>query len=344
MRKSHSTIDKDIDDHIYYNVNIFNDSKTDDNIAYFAENRTVPILECASDYHLSVIRFSIPSDDIPIYNFPTDPLTITLRYAGADYKQALVYVPQNNTNDQGVYSYQQTLDMINTAFLAAYTALKVVSPAAPPTQAPYMIYDSTTQLFSLMCQALYYNATPTSTIQVYMNQALFAFFQSFQVFFNGYDQSNGKDYLFVIKDNGNNQVTLPTGGPSPIGGAGYQMRQESVTISLFNSIKSIVFTSGSVPVRNEMLSTTGSGENKFQPIMTDFNLTLLNASDLRSSIQYFPPGEYRLCEMTSNEQLRKFDITAYWSDKNGTLYPIYLSPNTSANIKIMFRKKGSKSY
>jgi hypothetical protein len=56
-------------DNIYYNMVIENDT-LDYIPAQFFETRSEPILQKANDYHMSVIRFSIPTSSIPIFSFP----------------------------------------------------------------------------------------------------------------------------------------------------------------------------------------------------------------------------------------------------------------------------------
>ena len=60
---------QDNEDHIYYNIDI---RKGVENAgqqfqAVFNETRVEPILNKPSDYDLSVVRFSIPSQSIPIF-------------------------------------------------------------------------------------------------------------------------------------------------------------------------------------------------------------------------------------------------------------------------------------
>lgn len=54
------------------NNNIYNPQK-EPTIAYFSDNRSIPILENPSEYYGSIIRFSIPLDSVPIKIIPIRP-------------------------------------------------------------------------------------------------------------------------------------------------------------------------------------------------------------------------------------------------------------------------------
>jgi hypothetical protein len=99
--------------------------------------------------------------------------------------------------------------MINIAYASLFLALKTAIPSAPPTEPPYFTYDPTTELITLWTQKLYdpaYVGAPT--VKIYMNGELYSYFESFEIFFNGYDQPANEDFEFIIKDNGNNSVDI----------------------------------------------------------------------------------------------------------------------------------------
>ena len=220
--------------HIYYNINIVNTTNVPIP-ATFNEARTDSIVDIPEDYNLAIVRFSVPMQAVPIFYMPIIPypntnpnlssFAVGLSYGGFTFSQKLIYVPRNispvpptptalNPNwpitpYYGVYSYQQLLDMINTAYATLFSALKTAIPSAPPTEPQYFTYDPTTELITLWTQKLYdpaYVGAPT--VNIYMNGELYSYFESFEVQFNGYSAPANEDFQFIIKDNGNNSVDI----------------------------------------------------------------------------------------------------------------------------------------
>ena len=54
--------------HVYLNLDVVNDCSTDDKPLIFSETRTIPFLENASDYFLTVARFNLQTaNNFPIF-------------------------------------------------------------------------------------------------------------------------------------------------------------------------------------------------------------------------------------------------------------------------------------
>lgn len=88
-------------------------------------------------------------------------------------------------------------------------------------------------------------------------------------------------------------------------------------------------------------SNIGSSAS-LQPILTDFQLSVISGTEARSYAQYVPTSEYRLIDMTGTTPLNNIDIQVYWQDKFRTLYPLYINPLDSLDVKILFRRKTVK--
>lgn len=121
------------------------------------------------------------------------------------------------------------------------------------------------------------------------------------------------------------------------------MTQESPALFLWNSIRSLVLTTGTVPIKAEYIpnSTQGSTSDNFIPILTDFEPLQSSGND-RSLIQYYPTSEYRLIDLRGATPLNTFDLQIYWQDKQQNRYPLYLPPLGSADIKFLLRKKSGE--
>ncbi len=117
--------------------------------------------------------------------------------------------------------------------------------------------------------------------------------------------------------------------------------------SLFNwyDVRSIVFVSNTVGVADEAInvinSNTPNTGNSYQKILTDFQLNIDEVP--RSYLQYIPVGEYRLINLTSSSPLYLFDVQIFFKTNDQTLYPLYIYPGETVDIKNMFRDKRFKA-
>ena len=60
-----------------------------------------------------------------------------------------------NNPSNNIYTFQQFIDSINTALQTSFTNLKTAFPVAPPTEAPFIVFNHETDIFSLYTQQLY---------------------------------------------------------------------------------------------------------------------------------------------------------------------------------------------
>lgn len=334
------------DDHIYYNVNLYND--TNEKIyARFQEFRSSAIIDSPKDYHLSIVRFQVPARNIPIFIFEEDGYNVTLSYGGDDFTETVVYVPNNTIepNNMTVRTYQAFLDMINTAFSAAFTALKVAHAGAPPTIAPYLIFNAETKLFSLIVEDLYDPVyAMAATIEIYMNYKLFHFFQTFPSIFMGYN--NAKDFQIIAEDTHNNFNSFP-GFPPVMGVDLLQITQELESIGLWNDLTGLVFTTMNIPVKPEYIPNlerqgTSSSNNNIR-ILTDFEPDRSGTSGEPTSAlsyQFYPQGPYRFIDMLGEQPLQTLDCQVYWRSKNQTLHPLRIDPGDVFTLKMLLQRKG----
>lgn len=427
------------DDHVYYNIVMTNTSTTDPKLATFNEVRTEAIVKVPEDYHLSVIRFTIPTESIPLLvpsiqpgpppygpnaNFRLTNYSFTLQYMSDDLSTVedpvQVYVqffPQNlnatapkrwdnigvvqNVNFYSIYAYQHFIDTWNLALSQAFDGLSTAAQTSG-IAAPYFIFDPVTQLISLIVPTTYVqpNDTTVPHLHISANTLMGTFLESFQLFYND-TATMGRNYIFNISNNGNNYYNknfgpldlvitsgstaiTSTGGyllPSMAGatleGNGivtntiissvtnattgvissnatasgtyrfnvydpYYLRisQQSVNLSAFNSIRSIVMTTGEVPIKSEYTPVlSNNATSNFLPILTDFEPQLPESGLDRGLLSYLPTAEYRLVDLKGKNELKRFDLQLFWQDKLLNRYPIYIFPQQSADVKILFRKK-----
>lgn len=418
MNYSNTNIkNQDGDNNVYFNVEIANPSiyggDTPNILAQHSETTTQPIVDVAGDYYLSIVRFSVPGNQIPLTvmqiingqnNANLTPYTVCLSYDGVDYPVQIVYIPtgryaqpsapnpfQDYTNPYyNIYSYEHVLSMINTAIMTSFNLLKTDNPGVATTHPPFLIFDPTTQLISFVVENSlvsppFGGAGPV--IEIWMNSALVSTYLSgFEMFFNGNNAVNSKNYKLVVRyrfNNGypavdnsptananvsnqyytdgttGNLVTMPAPIISPIPQYFYPpgnppdflyVSQDYSTLQNWSSFKSIVFTTSSIPVNSEFVPQTisqglatgnGTGAVSFRPILTDFQISINSADNIRQQIDYFPQGPYRIVDLISNQPITKFDVNIYWTDLFDNLRPIEIGPNQAASIKFLFVRKSS---
>ena len=333
--------------HIYYDVSLHN-TNTAPKLAFLNDNRTTPLVSNPSNYHLSVVRFTIPTSYIPIFKWAdAGSNTPDNNYYSVTINNSqvyLIYVPQNttpqsalNTDYLFIYSYQQFIDAINVALNTAFIASAPAGVTAPP----YMIFNSVTGICSLIAQTGY------TAHSIYFNQPLFLFFDNFKCNRIGYSQATGKDVKIYIANTGANDYAGHPPGYALAGAVdSYIMAQEYDSLFLWNGVRSLVFTSSGLTIADEALNINNnlsiSSSNISRKILTDFEFNIqsgISNNTLRSYIQYNPTAEYRLIDLTSTSPIYLFDIQIYFQMKDLTLIPLYIMPDESLSMKILFRKK-----
>jgi hypothetical protein len=117
--------------------------------------------------------------------------------------------------------------------------------------------------------------------------------------------------------------------------------QEYNTLFAWNSLRSISFTSSSIPVQQELLpgSDPTLGLQISSPILTDFQIDVSESPEARSFIQYVPSSEYRLVSLGGTTPLRVMDMNITWIDNLQVAHQVYIPPFQTVSVKILFRKK-----
>jgi len=345
--------------------------------------KTLAVVDKCSDYYCSVVRFAIPMNSVPLFIMPIvpgnqqshpvnanlTPMIIGILYNDVYYPVNLIYTADNtasyplqNQDTQVitpyyyVYTYQTLINMVNVALNIAWTT----SPLAalfPTTIQPFFQYNSSTELISLIVPRLFsYVTSPATSIPfLYMNLALLRYLESFEIFFNGYNQPNGADFIFrctnTIPLNPSDPTppqVFPTDqnafaffGTTPVFPAQYFIfTQQYSMIQYWSSLRKILITSGSIPISYENIpAPDNTGINVSLPVLTDFVIPLENAGDSRTIAYYNPTAQYRLVDMISDTPLYRINVKVYWEDVYGNRYPMLIEYNQTSSIKIGFFRK-----
>lgn len=324
--------------------------------------KTQPIIDRSGDYYVTVTKFDIPLQSLPIAIMPIVPnqsnsnlstLQIGIRNAGVNYLKNIIFVPQSGsifpvpvqnaftqiiTPYYYLYSYQHMITMINTALSGAY------SDAGLAGTPPYFIFDPSTQLISLIVNSSFNSPVAPFII---MNYLLFQYIDNFYLTSISFSYTPNSLWYFNVYGLVNDSYGYTPYGAPPVGPPQfYKLTQDAPSLSLWNPIKKLLFLSSTMPITYEVVpaGTTqkdNSGVFSSLAIITEFTPQIQNADDARS-IAYYNTSGYggiRLTDMNGNNPLYKIDIKVLWQDINNNIYPMIIPNFQQANIKLGFIRK-----
>jgi hypothetical protein len=367
-------------DYIYYDMLYNNYQSTTQEPAQleFRETRNTPLIYNPDNYNMSITRFQIDTPSLPSYVASIQPnqgdrdlmihsITLTYMNAGVETDTAPVYLrwipvhkevalpPAPNANADGFqsdslyyygYSFMNVVNIINTAFTTAMTALKAAVGGLNTVDAPFMYFDEVKKTFAIVAENQYYNVNNATHIRIFFNRSLFGIMNSFPMFRYSITDPNNKIYQIRMDDEkGYNLIQKALIGSNKVM---IELHQEYPTISNFCPISSILFTTTQLPIVANNLSAPLTFSNN--RLITDSNRNSLTAqiiTDLannddfsyKPNLLYAPSAEYRRISLASNRPINNIDIKVYWMDRFGNLKPFYLWSGGKASIKIMFEKK-----
>lgn len=364
--------DNEDPDRKYYNIVMANNETASAyTYASYKDVLNQQIIKDPSKYYLTILRFQIPTADIPILIpeiAPFGPLNptgdvnktvynVTLEYDdGINVYTSTQYVmyitstttnysvprpidaqnpnPMKNPNDYYfIYNYRTFIDMVNNAFIDAFNAISANLPIG--TTAPFITYNGATSLMTLHASSQYLSSLP-NPVNIYMNYKLFTFFDGIEFLFNDYLQPKGVEIL--VKDyNGTN-----------FDGTYYLMSQQYPSLSSWNTFKSIQITSQFLPSESEIIpvpnfSGINNSANTFNTlsVVKDFVPFYENGYEFRSFINFRFSGAYELIDLNSNVPISTVDINVYWLDRYGNRYLVSIPYNQILSIKFCFIKKST---
>jgi hypothetical protein len=312
--------------------------------------------------------------DLTIYS-------VTLEYQGFEFQQFVIWnsqdeaaelpaPPNQNVNGRqnnesgyySCYSYSYFIEAVYEAFQTCFATLDAIVLAAtglplPTIYAPVISWDATTNSANMYADSTAYDVNPAvfpliNKIGVFMNAPLFSLFNSFPATYLGYAVTNGKNYKIPFVDiGGTNAVNLiPPGQPVPPPAyttyRAIVWSQEYSTVASWSPILSVVFTSNTLPIEPNQVSTPVifvngvninlSGNNSdFANIITDI---VSSDGNYRPNLVYNPTSEYRRITLKGNRPLYSIDLNIYYKIITGELIPLRLYSGESVTLKILFER------
>lgn len=356
--------EKPTDDDVYIDILIKNDTGARSIIAKYEQTRSQQIVANPSNYYLSLVRWKVPGFELPLLIFPIEPdqpdilqsvYSVTLETSTDIYQYPLHYVsynippnpptvanPDPTSSFYFVYNYQQLLDILNHALQVAHDNVTGKPVGSEP---PYVIYDPTVKLFSLIAQQSQYSvdisptpvppALPTTPptfdagIKVYFDFQLYALFNgmpSRTVAEGSAESTFGRDVQILIADYQNNTYNVDY----------FQIQQTLPSIEYWSPVKQILFITELIPINSEYTAVSSSS---FRKILTDFEPITSYSTDVPATYQYFPQGQYRLIDLIGTKPLYSIDLQVKWLDVNGNEHFVLIPPFQQLTAKLLFVKR-----
>jgi hypothetical protein len=288
-------------DNVYLNISFIGNPGSSGNIPLeYNVTKNTPLLDDASQYYATVVKFDIPLLLVPLTIFPVQPnqadpnlstLQIGIRYNGVNYLQYLEYQTLNNftTPIQNqptqninpyyyIYSYDHMIAMINTALLTAYTASGILA-LLPTVTPPYYSYDANTKLIKLIVPNAFVSQSGSlvGIPQIIVNYSLLQYLDGWTY----KDISVLPPFsLFAVQLSG-----IATSVPNPLGmspiatlfqastlngqslstGSAtpdyYTISQDYSTVQLWSSLRKLLFVTNTIPISFEYVPSNNNVSN-----------------------------------------------------------------------------------
>lgn len=331
-------------EHLYYNIVIPHIPGETVTKAVYRKQNTVPILDNPHYYNVSIARFRIGTNQVPIF---ISTFAVPQSIVGETvYRVTLV----NNGNIETVpiiasqttipgglpspfyYTYTRFLKEVNTAINTAFNNLSAGPGLPAGSLIPYITFDQSQNVFTIHAQTAFYDddEPDINRIDIFFNNELLQLlFFGNQYYRNGF---NGNTDLLARISFYNTFNNIDAGY--------YHNVQDYSILGIWNSFKSLQIVSN-LPIQNEFTENNyerQSGITTSQNILKDFIVLYSGDEVARTTIDY-TVSEYEYIDLKGVEPIRNIEISIFWVDTSGNQYPLVLGPGESVDIKLMFKKK-----
>jgi hypothetical protein len=248
------------------------------------------------------------------------------------------YQEKSQAGPVDIFTYQTYLNQINAAFNKAFQNIKaVLASGFEPTQPPYIVYEATNKLFSLIVEGQYLTLNPdgSNRYEVLLNTPL-----QNQFYFPSTSVSyNSATYSSILMQNygvnaviGNGSASIPQF---------ISITQEDSTIYAFYDLVRLLVETNRIPVSGDAegktFSNTGSVSNNSINIITDIvpDTTTLTPGTV---LIYVPQGILRWYNMYAQQPLDNLDLAISYETKDGNIYPVNILSGEFFSVKLEFKK------
>lgn len=253
----------------------------------FTQTRNKPFLEKPDDYYLSVVRFQVDTNTLPVFNaliqfnqanrdLTIYSVTLSWQNPAAPFQTFtqqtyVLWVPQNlaspipqppsltqtkfQDNSGGYYysyNYAYFISLINNAYATCFGLLNAQVAAAglvlPTVNSPVMTWNIDRGIGVLNADILGYNTSAASFINIFMNSPLYNLFNTLPAYINDPNSTFGRDFRIDTSSFGNSTVVgFPFYLPTY---NALQVFQETSCLGVWSPVSGIVITSNTLPINS----------------------------------------------------------------------------------------------
>jgi len=354
----------------YYNATILCNKlnvNSSDYQAVFEDTTSQNIVNQTGNYKFAIERFSMEGHNLPIWipnvsSGNTTTYSVLLTYYNIASPKTftsdeifLQYIPLNNVpvSDPSyyfVYNYDVFCQMLNNAFTTARSNLQgKMANVTMSTEAPYIVYDGSSNLFSFYLDAQgYVSYTAGEKITLTVNNELYNLLKTFNFKMN----TTLPNYRDLVPINKISNYIAGIKDPYNLGtniNCWICTQMQPTTNNCWSPVQSLLFASDSISLKPEIVgnvsvvgtgSALGSGNsNNTQTMITDLVLDLNRSSDYIDMLVY-QPSIHRWVDLSDSQNLKTFRFSVWWLNKfNQQRYPILLANNGCITLKVLFQKK-----
>jgi hypothetical protein len=363
LMKSERTGRETAPKYLYVDIEIPNTSGKQQPISY-NESRTSSYIDVASDYYISIVKFSLPTFNLPLFipmiRNPSSSInetsySFTMTYKTYTKQTYLNYVSpnldapapsssssQNLTSDYYfVYSYNYVVNMLNDTLKACYDDLDTLvtagSDTLPSTYCPFFVFDPSSKSLVAYFDKDGYDTGLSNPISVYCNEEMYNLLCGFE-FIRNRSNGDGKTYRFNVEQQSLGNLSYFDDYTAIV------MSEEFTSVSNWSPLRSVVFTSQRLPIVGTLVSRNqsfGSANSSFQSSVSSASqniITDMDISEFDAQLRY-APFFYRLIDLVGDGSIESLDINVYWKDIYGNMYPFQLPNLSSCFIKLLFLRK-----
>lgn len=353
-------------DRIYFSIDMVNNS---DYVKEAVYSKSInALVDNQSNYRLAIQSFRLSLTNMPlgIINIlqgilQTDPnltiykVTLEDTASGDLYQEPVIYIPSHKTATQPIppsqnngfqflstqnsisyyayYQRQDIINLINTAFLAAFTALKTAHPGNPVTSPPYVIIRQ-----ERLC--LITEKVSDGNMIIYLNTPLLDLFLTIPgVYIGTPDREYQIDNTFTGFNYYDVNSDLISGDPAF---NHLILAQESNNYTPWTNVQSILITSDSLGIRKEYINgpihDLNSAELPYKSILSIHDIiTNSNGSNsIRDKTLYYQSdNQYKWINLISEKPLSQIDIRVEIQLYTGDTFLAVLDARSSSNIRFV---------
>jgi hypothetical protein len=367
------------ENNVYFSVTIRNpsivevDGKLVNNPSKFLQydqSFSEPIIEDISRYNIALDRWSVRISNLKLMTFQVDPANpgfglyyVSLDYKGTQYKEQVAYIagsdlPSTDPRYYDIFEVSNFLQMINTAYLNAFTALKTTNPGITSTQSPWFYFNGSTG--STLCHVPFDFIADAITIR-FSTTLYEEVLRTFQIDFNdnalqAIDECNFiLRYRFDTEGYGPDTIRNLTNPLGSIEAKTTDDRLKVMTIydtepfglvNVVSELNQLILTSHSLPV---VFESSNQNPNLDEKSFNSFTLnkenrlltfTVESIKNYKSeALVYYPSFLKKISFFDRAEALQRFDFQMYTLGEDGQLNPFFLVSGSTAVFNFVFTKK-----